>query len=193
MTRREPGELLARLGLKGGDYVLFVGRLIPEKCPDDLAAAVAGLPDLKVVFAGDSSYTDEFTQRLRATAGDRALFPGYMYGTDLEELYSSALAYVLPSEVEGLSISLLEAMAFGLPVVVSDIPGNIEALGDPPAGIVYPLRDRGALAEALGRLAGDAELRRDLGEKALARVRQAYDWEAIADQTLAVYEAALAR
>ena len=69
MTRREPGELLARLGLKGGDYVLFVGRLIPEKCPDDLAAAVAGLPDLKVVFAGDSSYTDEFTQRLRATAG----------------------------------------------------------------------------------------------------------------------------
>ena len=122
--------------------MLFVGRLIPEKCPDDLVAAITELPELKVVFAGDSSHTDEYTNRLRSTAGAQAIFPGYMYGSDLEELYSSALAYVLPSEVEGLSISLLEAMAFGLPVVVSDIPGNVEALGDPPAGLVYPLRDR---------------------------------------------------
>ena len=79
-------------------------------------------------------------------------------------------------------------MAFGLPVVVSDIPGNVEALGEAPAGLVYPLRDRHALAAALKAIAGSAELRRDLGEKAAARVRQAYDWEAIADQTLAVYE-----
>jgi glycosyltransferase involved in cell wall biosynthesis len=116
-----------------------------------------------------------------------------MYGSDLEELYTSALAYVLPSELEGLSISLLEAMAFGLPVVVSDIPGNTEALGDPPAGIVYPLRDRRALAAALKRVAESAELRRDLGQKAVARVREAYDWETIADQTLAVYQRALGR
>jgi Glycosyltransferase len=193
LTKRPPGELLRRLGLQGSDYVLFVGRLIPEKCPDDLVAAITELPELKVVFAGDSSHTDEYTNRLKSTAGAQALFPGYMYGRDLEELYSSALAYVLPSEVEGLSISLLEAMAFGLPVVVSDIPGNIEALGDPPAGLVYPLRDRRALAAALKRIAGSVELRRDLGEKAVARVRQAYDWETIADQTLAVYERAMGR
>ena len=193
LTRRPPGDLLRRLGLQGGDYVLFVGRLIPEKCPDDLVAAMTALPELKVVFAGDSSHTDEYTNRLKSTAGAQALFPGYMYGRDLEELYSSALAYVLPSEVEGLSISLLEAMAFGLPVVVSDIPGNIEALGDPPAGLVYPLRDRHALAAALKRIAGSVELSRDLGEKAVARVRHAYDWETIADQTLAVYERAMGR
>jgi len=193
LTRRPPGDLLRRLGLQGGDYVLFVGRLIPEKCPDDLVAAMTALPELKVVFAGDSSHTDEYTNRLKSTAGAQALFPGYMYGRDLEELYSSALAYVLPSEVEGLSISLLEAMAFGLPVVVSDIPGNIEALGDPPAGLVYPLRDRHALAAALKRIAGSVELSRDLGEKAVARVRHAYDWETIADQTLAVYERTMGR
>ncbi|MBN2566125.1 MAG: glycosyltransferase family 4 protein [Candidatus Eisenbacteria bacterium] len=193
LTKRPPGQLLQRLGLRGGDYVLFVGRLIPEKCPDDLVAAMRELPELKVVFAGDSSYTNEYTNRLRSAAGAQAMFPGYMYGSDLEELYSSALAYVLPSEVEGLSISLLEAMAFGLPVVVSDIPGNVEALGDPAAGLVYPLRDRGALAAALESLAGSSELRRDLGAKAVARVEQVYDWEAIADQTLAVYERALGR
>ena len=78
-------------------------------------------------------------------------------------------------------------------MVVSDIPGNVEALGDPPAGLVYPLRDRHALAAALKRIAGSVELRRDLGEKAVARVRQAYDWETIADQTLAVYERAMGR
>ena len=191
LTKRPPGRMLERLGLKGGDYVLFVGRLIPEKCPDDLLAAVTRLPDLKVVFAGDSSHTDQYTQGLMTAAGDRALFPGYVYGRDLEELYSSALAFVLPSEVEGLSISLLEAMSFGLPVVVSDIPGNVEALGDPPAGLVYPLRDRDALAAALSRLAARAELRLELGEKAIARVRETYDWETIADQTLAVYRRAI--
>ncbi len=110
-----------------------------------------------------------------------------MYGADLEELYSSALVYVLPSEVEGLSISLLEAMSYGLPVLVSDIPGNVEALGQPPAGLVYPLRDRAALAAALQRVSGDGCLRRELGASAVARVQQAYDWDSIADQTLLVY------
>lgn len=193
LSKRPPGALLKRLGLQGGDYVLFVGRLIPEKCPDDLAAAVVALPHLKVVFAGDSSHTDEYTDRLRATAGSRALFPGYMYGADLEELYSSALAYVLPSEVEGLSISLLEAMTFELPVIVSDIAGNLEALGAPPAGLVFPLRDREALADALRRVAADADLRRDLGRRATTRVREAYDWEIIADKTATVYRQAVGR
>lgn len=192
LTHRPPGALLERLGLRGKDYVLFVGRLIPEKCPDDLVAAVTELPGVKAVFAGDSSHTDEYTSHLKSAAGAQAIFPGYMYGSDLEELYTNALAYVLPSEVEGLSISLLEAMAFELPVVVSDIPGNVEALGDPPAGIVYPLRDRRALAGALGQVAEDAGLRRDLGDKAVVRVRQAYDWEKIADDTLAVYQMMMA-
>jgi glycosyltransferase involved in cell wall biosynthesis len=191
LVKRPPGQLLERLGLKGGDYALFVGRLIPEKCPDDLVAATTEVPGLKVVFAGDSSHTDEYTAGLKSAAGSQVLFPGYMYGSDLEELYSCAMAYVLPSEVEGLSISLLEAMAFGLPVVVSDIPGNTEALGDPPAGIVYPLRNSHALAMGLRRIAEDPDLRRDLSEKAVERVRREYDWETIADQTLAVYLKAL--
>lgn len=193
LTKRPLGELLKRLGLKGDDYVLFVGCLIPEKCPDDLVAAITELPGLKVVFAGDSSHTDEFTNHLRYAAGAHALFPGYICGSDLEELYSSALVYVLPSEVEGLSISLLEAMAFGLPVVASDIPGNVEALGAPPAGLACPLRDREALVAALEQLAENPDLRRELSRKAIARVREAYDWEMIADQTLTVYKRAVAR
>jgi glycosyltransferase involved in cell wall biosynthesis len=192
LERRPPGELLDRLGLRGGDYALFVGRLIPEKCPDDLAAAITDVPGLKAVFAGDSSFTDEYTRRLRSAAGAQALFPGYVYGADLGELYSSALAYVLPSEVEGLSISLLEAMSFSLPVVVSDIPGNTEALGDPPAGVVIKLRDRAALAAALRCLRDEPALGERLGHMAAERVRAAYDWDVIAEATLEVYREAVA-
>ena len=93
--------------------MLFVGRLIPEKCPDDLVAAMTQLPELKVVFAGDSSHTDEYTNRLKSAAGVQALFPGYIYGEDLEELYSSALAYVLPSEVEGSASASLKLWRSG--------------------------------------------------------------------------------
>lgn len=187
LVRRPPGKVLASLGLRGGDYVLFVGRLIPEKCPDDLLAAAAAVPGLHVVFAGDSSYTDAYARTLREAAGPRALFPGYVYGVELEELYSSALAFVLPSEVEGLSISLLEAMSYGLPVVVSSIPGNLEALGDPRCGLVYCVRDRTALTAALQRLATDPRLRERLGRAAGARVAKVYDWDAIAKRTLDVY------
>jgi glycosyltransferase involved in cell wall biosynthesis len=193
LERKPPGGVLRKLGLQGDDYALFVGRLIPEKCPDDLAAAITHVPGLTAVFAGDSSFTDEYTRRLQSAAGAQARFSGYVYGSDLEELYSSALAFVLPSEVEGLSISLLEAMSFGLPVVVSDIPGNTEALGDPPAGIVFALRDRGALAEALQRLRDDPDLRRRLGSAAADRVRAVYDWDAIAEATLGVYRKAVAQ
>jgi len=192
MVKRPPGALLARLGLRGGDYVLSVGRLIPSKRLEDLIVAMASVPEYKAVFAGDSSHTDEYARRLKAEAGAQALFPGYMYGEDLEELYSNALAYVLPSEVEGLSISLLEAMAFRLPVIVSDIPGNVEALGDPPAGIICPLGNRRALAQALKTVVASSSMRRDLGERAAARVRRAYDWETIASRTLAVYERTMA-
>jgi len=191
LMHRPPGQLLADLGLQGEDYVLFVGRLIPEKCPEDLLAAVTAIPGLHVVFAGDSSFTDDYTRALHAAAGPRTHFPGYMYGAQLEELYSSALAFALPSEVEGLSISLLEAMSYGLPVVVSNIPGNVEALGDPASGIVYPVRNCVALTSALKRLAGDPSLREQLGQAAKARVHEVFDWDVIARRTLNVYERAI--
>jgi glycosyltransferase involved in cell wall biosynthesis len=192
LLRRPPGAVLTRLGLAPGGYVLAVGRLSPEKCLEDLIIAHAeALPYLHLVLVGDTSYTDEYIARLRSLAGPQVLFPGYLQGEALEELYSSALLYVIPSEIEGLSLSLLEAMSLGCPVIASDIPGNREALGEPPAGLTFPARDHAALGAALRSFAGDATLRESLAEVAVARVHAVFDWDAIAAATLQVYERAL--
>lgn len=191
---RPPGKLMARLALTPGQYVLSVGRLSPEKCLEDLIVAAAEtLPQTTLVLAGDTSFTDDYIAHLRALAGQQVVFCGSLQGSELEELYCSALVYVIASEIEGLSLSLLEAMSLGCAIVASDIPGNREALGDPPTGLTFPARDRDALGAALRRLAGDAPLRATLGEAAAARVQTAFNWDAAAAMTLKVYENALSR
>jgi|SRR5664280_560479 len=192
LRRRVPGEVITRLGLAPGGYVLAVGRLSPEKCLEDLIISQAeALPHLQLVLVGDTSYTDGYIARLRAIAGPGVIFPGYLQGEALEELYSGALVYAITSEIEGLSLSLLEAMSLGCPIVASDIPGNREALGDPPTGLTYPARDCAALGKALRTLTEDASLRESLTTAAIARVRDVFDWDAIATATLDVYEHAL--
>lgn len=192
LRRRAPGEVISRLGLTPGGYVLAVGRLSPEKCLEDLIIAqTQALPRLQLVLVGDTSYTDEYIARLRALAGPGVIFPGYLQGEALEELYSCALIYAITSEIEGLSVSLLEAMSLGCAVVASDIAGNREALGDLPAGLTYPARDRAALGAALRALSENASLRESLAAAAAARVRAVFDWDAIAAATLDVYERAL--
>ena len=174
--------------------MLAVGRLSPEKRLEDLIVAHAeSLPHLQLVLVGDTSYTDDYISRLRALAAPRVLFPGYLKGAALEELYSSALVFAIPSDIEGLSVSLLEAMSLGCPIVASNIAGNREALGDPPVGLTYAPRDCWALGSALRRLAEDASLRESLSKAACARAREAFNWDLIADATLEVYERALTR
>lgn len=197
-VRRSPGPMLASLGLSGQDYVLFVGRLIPDKRVEDLIVAARAVPQLRVVIAGDSSHTDEYVEALREIAGPQILFPGYVHGQDLQELYSCAAAFILPSAVEGQSISLLEAMAHGCPAVVTDIPENLDVVTDPTGtdaarsvALVYPLGDTAALAHHLATLLEERELGRRLARAALDVVRKRYDWDAIAAATCEVYESAL--
>lgn len=194
LERRPPGATLERLGLEPGGYILAVGRLSPEKCLEDLiVAASEAVPQMRLVLVGDTSFTDEYVTQLRSLSGPQVLFPGYLSGEPLEELYSCAGAYAITSEIEGLSVSLLEAMSLRLPIVASDIPGNREALGDPPVGLTYPAHDRQALAAALSRLVDDAALREELSGQAAARCRTVFDWDTIADATLDVYRRALER
>jgi len=194
LNRRPPGKCMSQLGLTPGGFLLSVGRLSPEKCLEDLIdAAAEALPQTPLVLVGDTSFTDEYIVRLHSRAGPQVVFPGYLRGEALEELYSSALVYVIASEMEGLSVSLLEAMSLGCAVLVSDIPGNREALGDPPAGLTFPVHDCAALASALREFAGDASLRASCGRTASERVRLTFDWDAVAAATKEVYEMALAR
>jgi glycosyltransferase involved in cell wall biosynthesis len=119
---------LNELGLSKGKYILTVGRLVPEKGYHDLTQAFLelGLPKWKLVIVGASDHESEYSRNLihNSLINPNILFTGFLSGIQLYELYSHAGLFVLPSYYEGLPISLLEAMSFGLTCIVSDIPGN---------------------------------------------------------------------
>jgi glycosyltransferase involved in cell wall biosynthesis len=197
-TRPRPADgTLSRLGLRPGRYLLFVGRLVPEKAPDLLLEAFRRLPgDYRLVLAGDSSFTDRYTTHLRelATQDRRVLLPGYVYGSDLQELYSNAAAFVLPSLLEGLPLTLLEAASFGLPVVASSIPPHLEVLGSGgPGRRLHRPGDAEELGAALGQVLADPAVERAGAAALRDRVLRSYGWDDAAQRTEAVYRAVLER
>jgi glycosyltransferase involved in cell wall biosynthesis len=181
----------APLGLGRDRYVLFVGRLVPEKRPDALISAFRSIPgEVRLVIAGGGSFTSPYVKRLRAQAGGdgRIVFAGYVYGKELRSLYRNAAAFVLPSSLEGLPLTLLEAVAAGTPVVVSDIPPNVEVVGeDGPGHRVFPGADLDALRTCLMASLADPSSER-LGVAHLRRrVLSHYSWDANADATERLY------
>ena len=190
-TARPPRLITERFGLRGGDFVLFVGRLVPEKAPDLLIRAFAKVPGhTSLVVAGGSSFTDRYTDELVAlAAGDpRVLLPGYVYGETLEELYANAAAFVLPSHVEGLPLTLLEAAAWGTPVLASAIPPHRQVLGtDGPGRRLFPPGDADTLAVALERSLDTVDSERAGAAKLRDEVLAEYSWDAAAEATEAVY------
>lgn len=179
-------------GLAPGEYLLFVGRLVPEKGVDLLLRAYRGVPgQRRLVIVGDSSFTDAHVRVLRelAAADPRVLLTGAVLGPDLASLYAHARAFVQPSLLEGLPLTLLEALSFGLPIVASDIQPHVEVLGSPPArgrwlfgsGNVHALRQ--ALVSALQGSDEDRAAAAELGEAVLTR----YDWDRVTDQVEQVY------
>jgi len=192
-TLRPPDAIRRRFGLRGDDYVLFVGRLVPEKAPDLLLRAFSTIDrEAKLVLAGGSSFTDEFVRSLRSLAASdpRIILPGYVYGDLLEELYSNAAVFVLPSLLEGLPLTLLEAISYGIPVVASDIAPHREVLG--PERPLVPPGDERALAEAIEQALEHRAEERLEAEAIRPRILQAYRWEATTDATEALYERLLA-
>jgi glycosyltransferase involved in cell wall biosynthesis len=196
-TIRPMGPIGDRLGLGGRRYFLFVGRLVPEKAPDLLIQAFARVQgDVRLVIAGSSGFTDAYAESLRrmAAADPRVIFAGGVYGAELAELYSNASAFVLPSSLEGLPITLLEALAHQAPVIVSDIAPHLEVVGDDgPGHRVVRQGDAGALAAAISAVLADPA-REAAGSEYLSRhVALAYSWDAAADATERVYARVLDR
>ena len=182
-------KITERFGLEKDGYILFLGRLVPEKGIHYLVEAFRGMDtDKKLVIAGGSSDTDDYTARLKemAAGDDRILFTGFVQGRMLEELYSNAYVYVLPSDVEGMPLSLLEAMSYGNCCVVSDIPECAEPVED--KAVTFPKGDISALRKTLQRLCDDpAEAFRC---KAGARdfICGKYSWDEVTQQTLELYQ-----
>jgi glycosyltransferase involved in cell wall biosynthesis len=196
-TPRPAEEIRRRFGLAGGDYVLFVGRLVPEKAPDLLLRAFSMVEgDTKLVLAGGSSFTDDFVRHIHALAASdpRVRLTGYAYDGLLEELYTNAAAFALPSLLEGLPLTLLEAASYGLPIVASDIPPHIEILGsDGPGHRLVPAGDQTSLTTAFRTVLRDLEGEREGAQTLSSQVVATHRWEDAAARTEDVYRSVLRR
>ncbi|MBA3288472.1 MAG: glycosyltransferase family 4 protein [Acidimicrobiia bacterium] len=185
-----------RYGLSAGSYVLFVGRLVPEKCPDLLVRAFRDVPgDRRLVFAGGTSYTDDFLTRLEAEAArdPRVLLAGYVYGEALDELYANAAAFVQPSALEGLPLTLLEAIGSERPAIASDIPPHCEVLErDRAGGRLFHDGDKAGLTKVLTAVLADPETESRGAIELAAGVRRRYDWDAATDQLVDLYRSVMA-
>jgi glycosyltransferase involved in cell wall biosynthesis len=177
-----------RLGIDPNKYILFACRLVPEKGAHYLVSAFRRLDtDMKLVIAGDAQGADEYRRKLYELAGGdpRILFPGFVEGRLIEELFSHCYVYVQPSEVEGLSLSVLEAMSYGNCCLVSDIPENLEAIGD--AGFPFINGDVDDLANRLQWLIEHSEQVASVNVGAKERIRQHYSWQSISEQIEKLY------
>ena len=127
---REPDIITEKFGLEKEKYVLYLGRLVPEKGVTYLLDAFSRIDtDLKLVIAGGASHSGDYVEKIKELAkrDSRVVLTGFVQGNLLAELFSNAYLYVLPSDIEGMPISLLEAMSFGRRCLASDIPENTEA------------------------------------------------------------------
>lgn len=189
----EPPKLITeKFGLKKGGYFLYLGRIVPEKGLHYLIEAYNQLDtDIKLVIAGDTNtaYGREILTKL---GGDeRVILPGFVQGDLLAELYSNCAAYILPSDVEGMAITMLEAMSYGAPCILSDIPENTEVAG--AYAHCFPKGDVTALAQCLRTAVSEygspaCEERRQRG---VEYIRTCYGYDHVVEETVRCYERAI--
>jgi len=175
-------------GLEKDSYILFLGRLVPEKGIHYLIEAFRDVKtEKKLVIAGSASDTDTYAAQLReqAAADGRILFTGFVQGQLLQELYSNACVYVLPSDLEGMPLSLLEAMSYGNCCVASDIPECATVVED--HAVAFPKGNVPALREQLQRLCDDPALVAAYQQTAADFICEKYNWDDVVKRTLELY------
>lgn len=178
-----------KFGLEKGSYILFLGRLVPEKGLRYLIEAYKQVEtDKKLVIAGGSSDTDAFTQELKGLAkGDEhIIFTGFIQGQMLDELYSNAYAYCLPSDLEGMPLSLLEAMSYGNCCLTSGIAECAEVVED--KALIFKKSDVKDLREKLQFACGHPEEVKKFKSEAADFICRKYNWDDVVKQTLRLYQ-----
>lgn len=182
-----------RFGLGPEPIVLCVAQKRSHKNLATLVSMLARLRDVpaQLVIPGAPTPYEEELRSLAAELGvaSRAHFPGWVSEEELEGLYAAAACFVLPSLEEGFGLPILEAMSRGIPVACSNRSSLPEVAGD--AAVLFDPLDPAAVADAVGRLLADAELRSTLAERGLRRAAE-FTWERTAEATLASYRAAIA-
>lgn len=178
-----------KFGLEKDSYILFLGRLVPEKGIQYLIEAFKEVhTDKKLVIAGGSSDTDEFANELRerASGDERIIFTGFVQGQLLDELYSNAYFYTLPSDLEGMPLSLLEAMSYGNCCLVSDIEECASVVED--RAVTFRKSDVADLKNKLQMLCDNTKLIFDYKEQAADFIFSKYDWDIVTEKTIELYQ-----
>ena len=185
---REAELVTEKFGLTKDSYILFLGRLVPEKGIRYLIEAFKNVKtNKKLVIAGGSSDTDSFTKELKnlAKGDDRIIFTGFVQGQILGELYSNAYMYTLPSDLEGMPLSLLEAMSYGNCCLVSDIPECTEVVED--KALIFKKSDVAGLKEKLQEACDHPEKVMELKKQAADFICEKYNWDDVVEETMKLY------
>ncbi len=182
-------QIVQQYGLEQNGYILFLGRLVPEKGVHYLIEAFHNLEtNKKLVIAGGSSDTDAYVKQLQALAegDDRICFTGFVQGRVLQELYSNAYVYVLPSDVEGMPLSLLEAMSYGNCCLVSDIPECTEVVKE--KAVAFRKGDVCHLQQQLQKLCDAPVTVAQYQKNAPQYICNQYCWDDAVEKTLELYQ-----
>ena len=177
-----------KFGLTKDSYILFLGRLVPEKGIRYLVEAFKNVKtEKKLVIAGGSSDTDSFMKELKELAKDdkRIIFTGFVQGQMLEELYSNAYVYRLPSDLEGMPLSLLEAMSYGNCCLVSDIQECTEVVEE--KALIFKKSNVQDLQNKLQEACDRTEKIMELKQQAADYICKKYNWDDVVEETLKLY------
>lgn len=182
-------EITEKWGLRKDEYILFLARIVPEKGVHYLIEAFSQIQtDKKLVIAGGSSHSNEYANQITEMAqhDPRVVLTHFVQGRKLEELYSNAYCFVLPSDVEGMAISLLEAMSYGNCCIVSNIPENMEVVGE--YALSFEKGNVASLKQTLEMVISNTELVNQYKSESQSYICGRYDWDAVAEKTLQLYE-----
>lgn len=187
--QKEPQVIKKKYGLNKNSYVLVLARLTSEKRIDMLIDVYRSLnTDKKLVIAGGSSDSDGYIKLLHNMAknDDRIMFTGFVQGRELEELYSNAYMYVLPSELEGMPLSLLEAMSYGNCCLTSNISECTDVIGN--KGVSFTVNDKENLMRELQKLLDSPDKVEMYKNQSSDYVCRKYNWDDVVEKTLNLYQ-----
>lgn len=187
-VRKEPELITEKYGLTRDSYILALSRLAPEKGIRYLIDAYKKIDtDKKLVIAGGGSDTQDFVDAMKELAADddRIIFTDFVQGQVLDELYSNSYFYVLASDVEGMPLSLLEAMSYGNCVLTSNIPECTEVTED--KGIAFARSNTGDLRKKMKMLLDSPETVEKMKRESKPFILDKYSWDEVIDKTLELY------
>lgn len=190
MPKIEKPEIIKKkYNLEKDGYILFLGRIVPEKGVHYLIEAFKNIKiDKKLVIAGGSSDTDSYFRELKEKAGNdkNIIFTGFVQGKELEELYSNSYIYCLPSDLEGMPLSLLEAMSYSNCCLTSNIPECATVIED--KGVTFKKSNIKDLNNKLQELCNNPKEVRQYQKNAQKYILQKYNWDDVVEKTLKLYK-----